>query len=387
MNVNDAPPISVGLVSYMPRIEVPDSCSDKQAYEDAQHYLLQKCVGLILSCIEDRSRHGFRCLIGGRELHCFPRLGAMTLDTVERAKYFCQRNYRSCGHCILRYGRSITRRSTRQDNDLLHVMWGWALKDAHSQITISQRAKAKKKLHRHGWKFDRRCHLHDYVKDCLVYIPRYGNLPFAGLIQYERMHVFFINYCNYCMELLVACVDPANYYRASKFVKACHQFRDPFTGKVHPRLHSVLKMSHLTAERRVRAIFYWAHVLGTKAEIAVTEMRTCCQIAVSSLQLLLIATRGHRSYSERELDVIFLGVGRQFFQSLEQMSTYAEKVRLTKGRKAHERQPTRCREPVPFKRTKRCVVPATCRIFVPHVEYLSHTCRMFVPHVEYLSHV
>ena len=39
------------------------------------------------------------------------------------------------------------------------------------------------------------------------------------------------------------------------------------TGHTHPRLPTVLKMTHLTAERRVRALFYWAHVLGTKARM------------------------------------------------------------------------------------------------------------------------
>ena len=64
-------------------------------------------------------------------------------------------------------------------------------------------------------------------------------------------------------------------------------------------------MTHLTAERRVRALFYWAHVLGTEAKCDYEDVRTDAKTVVASLQLLLIATRGHRSYSESELDMIF----------------------------------------------------------------------------------
>ena len=112
-------------------------------------------------------------------------------------------------------------------------------------------------------------------------------------------------------------------------------------------------MTHLTAERRVRAIFYWAHVLGTKAEIVVEEMRIPAQVAVATLQVLLIATRGHRSYTESELNTIFLDVGQQFFTSLEQMASYADRERLRKGREASTRNHTQARPPMPFKRLRR----------------------------------
>ena len=67
----------------------------------------------------------------------------------------------------------------------------------------------------------------------------------------------------------------------------------------------MLKMTHLTAERRVRAIFIWAHVLGTRAEVIVQPCRMHAKVAVAALQILLIAVRGHRPYSFRELVVIF----------------------------------------------------------------------------------
>ena len=155
------------------------------------------------------------------------------------------------------------------------------------------------------------------------------------------------------MELLVKLIEPKDYVKAHTQVRQCQHFRDPNTGKTHPRLTSVLKMQHLTAERRVRAMFYWAHVLGTNAEIVVEELRTTAQVAVATLQVLLIATRGHRSYTQKELDVIFLQVGGEFFKSLETISQYLDNKRLESGRKKHAEQPHRIRDPLPFTRVKR----------------------------------
>lgn len=280
----------------------------------------------------------------------------MTLDTVERQKYFGLRNVRSCGFCRLRNGRSCTRRSHRQDPQLMSLLFGWATREAHTRALISQRARAREKLLRHGWKYDRPCQLFKFAKECLVDVPELPTAAYKGLVQADRLHAFFIAYCSYCMECLSECVKKEYYNTVHQAVQDCHQFRDPKTGKVHPRLTSVLQMSHLTAERRVRAIFYWAHVLGTKAEVIVPPMRQHALAAVSTLQLILISTRGHRSYSRRELDVIYLDAGKEFFKNLETMRAYLEDQRIDRVTEAHERNPTRVNPPLPFKRPRRCVL-------------------------------
>ena len=303
--------------------------------------------------IEARAHHGFSCDIAGQTHWCFPRLGAMSLDTPERVKYFGLRSARACGLCRLRNGRSVTRRARRHDKDHLNTLFSWAQFNAHTKPQISARSRARKRLLRYGWNYKHMCGLDQYARDCLVPVPRFGNVPLAGLVHSERMHLFFINYCQYAMNNLAACVPASQYATAHKYVLACQQFRDPQTGKTHPRLASVLKMTHLTAERRVRAIFYWAHVLGTKAEVIVRELRSDAKVVVATLQLMLIAVRGHRAYTEKELNFIFNEVGTQFFRSMEKLSVYAERERLRKGREAHARNPSRNRDPAPFKRQKK----------------------------------
>ena len=98
--------------------------------------------------------------------------------------------------------------------------------------------------------------------DCIVSPAKYPNIMFGGLVRYERMHVYFIGYTNYLLELLVDLVPKTKCAQVNNIVQACHLFRDPLSGTALPRLPHILKLTHLTAERRVMAIFYWAHVLG-----------------------------------------------------------------------------------------------------------------------------
>ena len=283
----------------------------------------------------------------------FPRLGAMSLDTKERQAYYGMKSHRTCGTCKFRNGRSAARRARRQDPDVLALYFNWATSEAHTRARISQRSRARHSLSRHGWLWKFRCRLCDFANSCLVHIPQFPKTAFAGLCQYERMHTFYIAFCDYTTNLLTACVKKNMKVKVQEYVRACHQFRDPVHGTIHPRLPQLLKATHLTAERRVRSIFYWAHALGTKATVIVEEMRIPAMAAVSTLQLLLIATRGHRAYTQNELTTIFHGVGREFFRNIEILAEYCDSKRMTAGMKKHRENPEKNRAPVPFKRLKR----------------------------------
>ena len=290
---------------------------------------------MLLQHIEAKASHGFRCRIGTqRNILLFPRVGAMSLDTPERVKYFCLKNTRSCGICRLRSGRSVIRAATRHNPIELANLYSQANVDTRRRPEQQNRKRARDKLSRHGWKPKKKCKLNDFAQKSLIHITKFGGIapPYGGLIQFEKMHVFFIGYCTYCMEELAQCVPKSKFKLVAMRVRACHQFRDPITGLTHPRLPSVLKMTHLTAERRVRALFYWGHVLGPTAECVEEEVRAEAQTAVATLQLLLIATRGHRSYSEKELDIIFVKVGGAFFRSLEAIAQYNHDKRIARAK-------------------------------------------------------
>ena len=237
-----------------------------------------------MKAIEAAALHGVVCRIGKKTKHLFPRLWAMTLDTPERVKYFGLRNVRSCGICRLRAGRSSARTSTLHDPNEIKNLYQVATTEVGTRSNILRRKRARDTLQRHGFDYKKRCRLTDYVRHSGVQINNFGNELFFGLVRYERMHVYFIAYCTYCFELLAQCVPKKNCGIVHSIVTECHQFRDPSTGITHPRLQSVLNMNHLTAERRVRALFYWGHVLGPQADVIVEDCRQPCQAAVANLQ-------------------------------------------------------------------------------------------------------
>ena len=262
----------------------------------------------------------------------------------------------SCPLCRKRKGHSVARVATFHDPDAVERSLQIACtpdEQAKGRERKRRRKQARDQLLRHGFKWENRCRLHDHAKRILVHIPWIGRRMFAGTARYERMHVYFIGYCTYTMELLVKCVCKTKFKEVTDSVLQCHQFRDPTTGVTHPRLPHLLKMSHLTAERRVRAIFYWAHVLGLSAEVVKEPtLRGCAQRAVAMLQIILISLRGHRAYTTAELDVIFKEVGTQFFRALEQIAAFYDTARYHKRREKHDKNPIRYPAPVLFQHVK-----------------------------------
>ena len=225
--------------------------------------------------------------------------------------------------------------------------------DSNTRPAQRARKRARQRLERHGLNYKHRCTLTDHVKHCLVDIASFGPRLFGGLARYERMHVYFINYCTYALDLLIKSVPKIQFRTVQETVQQCNQFRDPLTGVTHPRLPNLLKMTHLTAERRVRAIFYWAHVLGVQARVVYEPIRHAAQRAVAYLQMILIAVRGHRAYTSGEWDVIFKGTGCQFFMALEEMAQFHDERDYDNRLRAHRRDPDRNVEPQHFARTRR----------------------------------
>lgn len=315
----------------------------------------QACIGRVLDCIEARARHGFRCYIGDQTMLLFPRIGVMSLDTPERAKYFGLQNNQSCAICRKRKGRSAARTATCHSPEEVAELLACANEEVHTRPLQQRRKRARERLARHGLDYKKRCKLTDHAKHSLVQIDSIGPRLFGGLARYERMHVYFIAYCTYLIEVLIKSVPKSNYGAVHEVVRQCQQFRDPWTGITHPRLPHLLKMTHLTAERRVRAIFYWAHVLGIHASVIYEPIRFTARRAVASLQLILIAVRGHRAYTSGELDVIFKEVGQQFFMALEQLYDWHDEQSCKRQAVMHQRDPEKYSQPVRFEQTKRSV--------------------------------
>ena len=57
--MNCAPAEAVGLVGYLPVLEVSETCRKLQEYKDCANHVLQECIGHVLTMLEKRSVHGF----------------------------------------------------------------------------------------------------------------------------------------------------------------------------------------------------------------------------------------------------------------------------------------------------------------------------------------
>lgn len=60
MNTNTGNENAVGLLGYVPKIEVSAVAKTTKEYQRASFYVLQECIGAILACIEEHARHGFK---------------------------------------------------------------------------------------------------------------------------------------------------------------------------------------------------------------------------------------------------------------------------------------------------------------------------------------
>jgi hypothetical protein len=185
----------------------------------------KECVGLVVGRLEAHAQHGFRCSIGPDDMLFFPRLGAISIDTPERVKYFGLRSMRACGICRVRRGRSLARRASRHVPAEVHDLMNEANAEVHTRPLISSRKRARDKLFRHGWKYNQRCRLNEYAEHCLVDVAEFGPTVYGGLIRYERMHVYFINFCTYLLEQLSELVSKEMFATVARVVNDCHHFR------------------------------------------------------------------------------------------------------------------------------------------------------------------
>ena len=137
MNVNSSSPKSVGLLGYLPVID--HGSKGHTNYATATNHVLQKTIGFLLASIEARTQFGFLCNIGSDMFKFYPRIGAMSLDTMERVKYFGLRSVRACGICRLRKGRSVTRKATRHDPVTVAQLYDQANADVRGKDNKRQR--------------------------------------------------------------------------------------------------------------------------------------------------------------------------------------------------------------------------------------------------------
>ena len=114
------------------------------------------------------------------------------------------------------------------------------------------------------------------------------------------MHNLYINYITYLQEGLLSALTPTLKQELNRRVRSFTSFIKPHDGSSVRNVHSLTKISYMSAEQRVLHLFIWAHAIGSRAGIFPENLRPHVLRAVCSLQVMCYSTRRKRPYTEAE---------------------------------------------------------------------------------------
>lgn len=326
LNTNSQVKDAAGHICFVPVLDT-DALSTVDRTK-ANNLVRQGCINTIIARIEAVAAVGFTCRLPDEVgvMHdrcCRPFLCAMQLDSKETYAYAGLRSERCCPWCRLRNGRSIFRIARPHNTDEIKRLWVAA--DAPNNS--DERRQARARLRRHGWHDTRRCGLLDVADACLLPGPQGGG-PLRGIIGVDVLHGIYQAWHGYLFDVLGLLMPTAEaaHRKALDAVVGGFVLRDPQSGKRLRRLTSLLGKEGLTAEKRVILLFLLTNGLGTSASVLglPREVSAVALQCVSSCEIVFLACRNHRPYTEMELITIFEEQGVQFFAALEQLRDHAD---------------------------------------------------------------
>ena len=277
----------------------------------------------------------------------FPKLVAMNFDQPEAQLFFGLQNKTSCSKCRWRKGYSAFRKSTLQSGIQVQRLYAIA-NDSNS----SHSADAQQKLHRWGFNFQRRCVLNQVCHHLLVKLPNRDEV-FPCVDYRDDLHALVMFISGQITEIMNYIPLPAAVKRIldSRLAKLgeLRCFRD-CNNKSYRLQKSVFNDSGMTAVDKACMVFLLAHVLGHTADIIPhPNLREPLLSAIANAQLLLIASRGNRSYTKAELQQIFDRGYLDLFSNLEFLRSASFAIKQD----MHQQRPTQYKQPKPFERVQR----------------------------------
>lgn len=277
----------------------------------------------------------------------------MNLDQPEAQLYFGMKNKTSCSKCRRRKGRSAHRRGTRQSGVMVNRLYNIVDQVNTSAIT---RVLAAQKLSRWGFNPARRCLLTTICKRLLVRIPGEDEV-FPGVDFRDKLHgllAFVFRAFDKIFEKL-SLSSKLKTTLEQRLIWICHHgyLRNPKTKRAYRVQRTLFNAANLGTVDKVCILFLLPHVLGHQAKIMPENVRDDLLGAISVAQLMVIAVRDNRSYTEQELDHIFNRGFVTLFRHLENINAInTEKIFRNKMRR-HVQNPQKYPEPKRFKRQNR----------------------------------
>lgn len=281
----------------------------------------------------------------------FPKLVSMNFDQPEAQLFFGHQNKLTCTRCRRRKGRSVFRRSSKQVGTMVHRLYSIV-----NGVDPDFRTMARLKLKRWGFNFDRRCCIPRVCRNLLVRIPGRDEV-FPCLDFRDSLHGIVMFLARQLMEAL----DYIPFTPAQRrildqrlaLLGSNRYFRDPM-GALYRSQHSIFSDVDMTGHDRIQMLFYLPHIFGPFADTVLPDpqLHLPLMTAVARAQLIVIASRGLRCYTQSELRQIFDRGYLIMFGSLQYLWNIIYQLRL----RHYQRLPATYKKPSDsFERPQKCV--------------------------------
>ena len=233
---------------------------------------------------------------------------------------------RACAICRFRKGWSSLRRWTSHAKNHIQRLWTLAI---DTPRTLRRNAlgrtqkRAREQLARHGFHRRRRCTLLDHATRILLRDPLEQRVSlFANVIFNDLLH-WELNVCDYTFDAIVGVMTPSMKLQCDANTLQLPMFRKP-DGTGVRRFKMVSENTYLTTARRLTLTFIWVHALGTRARMLPPTCRIPALQALSSLQTIILACHGRRSYSVPEWTRLLIDSAMVLFGCLQHLMEYKE---------------------------------------------------------------
>ena len=257
----------------------------------------------------------------------------------------------SCSKCKRRKGRSCFRGSAsyQQGSEIN------ALYDIYELHGGREKLLAGEKLKRWGFNPDRRCLLPRVCDELLIRVPGREDELFPNVDERDKLHGLL----TFLHRILFKSFNRMNLSTKTKLILDQRLtelgleriMRDPNNGRTFRVQNSVFKEANMSGEDKVHWIFFIPHVIGPRAQCLPEHFREPIMTAFTHAQLMVIASRGFRSYNLAELKLIYEQGFVSFFAAMERIHELCFREKYAKQLKKHRRNPSKYPAPKEFGRT------------------------------------
>ena len=346
-------------IGYMPVLEDMGAQYEGVSTE-IRSFIKQQCIAGILRVIESAARIGVRVsmpYVGSyrstRDMWLMPRLSAMNLDLKDARMYYGLRSEICCSKCKRRKGRSAFRRASKQSGRAVQALYDIVETNDNERLVRL----ASEKLSRWGFHPDRRCLLPIVCREALIRRPGHEDEVFPAVDFRDRMHGLFIfihrQICECFVRMALPQATRVRLDRRLTEIGLMRVFKDPKTGTSYRVQRSLFTEAHMSAADRVCTLFFIPHVIGHRALDFPEPAREPLLTALAMVQVFAVASRGGRSYNERELREIFERGWVVCFGALERLYQMNFTRKYVKKRARHQRNPRKNPAPKEFQRASR----------------------------------